>query len=125
MIEQVSEDRLPIFAKYSIVEIGSINIALDSLLLAKGFSYIPSSIDGLGESKAFLFKLDRDYYFLHVLTDHPTLKFTQIHTTSLRRPEQSFQVLFDALNISLNQVGIYYDNFDIQYVSIQNQLNLR
>lgn len=125
MIEQVTEEQLPILGKYAVVEIGSINVAIDDLLRDKGFYSIKSFTDGLGESDVFLLKLGRDYYFIHVLKDDPTIKVTEIHTTSLRSSEQSFRILFEALDICLDQLKINYDNFEIRYISIQNQLNLR
>ncbi|AYO55560.1 hypothetical protein [Acinetobacter wuhouensis] len=125
MIEQVTEEQLPIFSKNSVVEIGSINVAIDDLLRNKGFYSIKSFIDGLGESDVFLLKLDQDFYFIHVLKSHPTIKLTEIHTTSLRSSEHSFKILFEALDISLDEFKINYDNFEIQYISIQNQLNLQ
>lgn len=79
----------------------------------------------MGESDVFLLKLDQDFYFIHVLKSHPTIKLTEIHTTSLRSSEHSFKILFEALDISLDEFKINYDNFEIQYISIQNQLNLQ
>ena len=123
MIEQVEVEQLPIFAKNSVAEIGCVNVALDEVLKGKGYHSFFEQSDGLGEGEIFLFKLDRDYYFIHVYKE--SIQFSEIYTTSLKSSQHLFQSLFEALNLSFSEMEVHYENFEIQYISIQNQLNLR
>lgn len=65
MIEQLKEKRCSIFEKYAVAEIAFIqNIDLSSLLFQKGFIPQLFYVDGLGWADRFIYKLDRDYFFL-------------------------------------------------------------
>jgi len=125
IIQQLEEEQCSIVEKYAVVEIAFIqNIDLSLLLFQKGF--IPHLIfmDGLGWADGFIFKLDRDYFFLQFETLF-TPFYTEVYTTCFRPEQQSIQILFDAFDISVEGIDIFYHHYDIQYISIQSQLNLQ
>ena len=124
MIEQVTAAQLPRFAKNSVVLIGYIQKDLRETLCQQGF-HSDIFLHDMDEADLFVFKLDYDYFWMYMFRtiqqDHPV---TFVETTSMQQAENSMQNLLKALNIPLTDVDIFYDNFEIQSISIQNQLNL-
>ncbi|WP_111861255.1 hypothetical protein [Acinetobacter sp. CFCC 10889] len=125
MIEHVEVEQLPILANYSVAQIAFIlNLDLSSLLFQKGFIPHLFYMDGVGWADGFIFKLDRDYFFLQAETLFTNF-CTEVHTTSFRPAQQSIQILFEALNISKECIEINIFDGEIEYMSIQNQLSLQ
>ncbi len=78
----------------------------------------------MDEADLFIFRLNRDYFWLYIFrTIQQDQPVTFVETTCMGTAEESIQRLFQALNISLDEFKINHDNFEIQYISIQNQLN--
>ena len=125
MIEQVSKAQQPIFTRQSVALIAIIQQDLRTILNQQGF-HSEMFLHDMDEADLFTFRLNRDYFWLYVFrTIQQDQPVTFVETTCMGTAEESIQRLFQALNISLDEFKINYDNFEIQYISIQNQLNLQ
>ena len=125
MIEQVSKAQQPIFTRQSVALIAIIQQDLRTILNQQGF-HSEMFLHDMDEADLFIFRLNRDYFWLYVFrTIQQDQPVTFVETTCMGTAEESIQRLFQALNISLDEFKINYDNFEIQYISIQNQLNLQ
>ena len=123
MIEQVSKAQQPIFTRQSVVLIAIIQQDLRTILNQQGF-HSEMFLHDMDEADLFIFRLNRDYFWLYVFrTIQQDQPVTFVETTCMGTAEESIQRLFEALNISSDEFKINYDNFEIQYISIQNQLN--
>ena len=125
MIEQVSKAQQPIFTRQSVVLIAIIQQDLRTILNQQGF-HSEIFVHDMDEADLFIFRLNRAYFWLYVFrTIQQDQPVTFVETTCMGTAEESIQRLFQALNISLDEFKINHDNFEIQYISIQNQLNLQ
>lgn len=125
MIEQVSKTQQPMFTQYSVALIAIIQKDLRTILNQQGF-HSEIFLHDMDEADLFIFKLHRDYFWLYVFrTIQQDQPVTFVETTCMGKTEDSIQRLFQALNISLDGLEVLYNNFEIQYISIQNQLNLQ
>lgn len=125
MIEQVSKAQQPIFTRQSVALIAIIQQDLRTILNQQGF-HSEIFVHDMDEADLFIFRLNRAYFWLYVFrTIQQDQPVTFVETTCMGTAEESIQRLFQALNISLDEFKINYDNFEIQYISIQNQLNLQ
>ena len=124
-IEQVSKAQQPIFTRQSVALIAIIQQDLRTILNQQGF-HSEIFVHDMDEADLFIFRLNRAYFWLYVFrTIQQDQPVTFVETTCMGTAEESIQRLFQALNISLDEFKINYDNFEIQYISIQNQLNLQ
>ena len=125
MIEQLQAQQMPRFAQHSVALIGIIQKDLRINLNEQGFdSHI--FLHDMDEVDLFIFKLDRDYFWIYMFRnlqqDHPV---TFVETSCMQSAESSVQRLLHALNISVDDgLEIHYDNTDIQRIAIYSQLNL-
>lgn len=124
MIEQVSTAKQPILTRQSVALIAIIQQDLRTILNQQDF-HSEIFLHDMDEVDLFIFRLNRDYFWLYVFrTIQQDQPVTFVETTCMGTAEESIQRLFEALNISSDEFKINYDNFEIQYISIQNQLNL-
>lgn len=125
MIEQVSKAQQPIFTRQSVALIAIIQQDLRTILNQQDF-HSEIFLHDMDEADLFIFRLNRDYFWLYVFrTIQQDQPVTFVETTCMGTAEESIQRLFQALKISLDEFKINHDNFEIQYISIQSQLNLQ
>lgn len=125
MIEQVDVENLPIFADNSIVEIGVIQQDLRPFLYSLGFKSYIFQYD-LDEADVFILKLEKDYFWMYMFKNvHENNPPTIIATTRFTSAQISMKILLEALHINQQDMPISIFEDEIQYVSLQNLLNLQ
>ncbi len=124
MIEQVSKAQQPMFTQNSVALIAIIQKDLRTILNQQGF-HSEIFLHDMDEADLFIFRLHRDYFWLYIFrTVQQDQPITFVETTCMGKTVDSIERLFQALNIDLIDVKVFYENKEIQYISIQNQLNL-